>query len=254
VSSKEIEESAICAARSLAVEVVCAIEDVFPRSILVSQVHLLLHIVDEIELCGVVHSRWMFFLERFLKTLKDFVRQRAQPEASMAEGWLVQEAFVYVSHYLATMDPSMPRLWSDEENPRMHSNVPSGKGKTILMDRELRAIVNNFCILNDNDMDKWVDKWSEAKATRDRERALWKRTHGGKRAPPYPKELEKFSDLIDVEWIHKAMWKAKMEGQIITSKEWEYARGCLPKVRKEIANIYELSIVLFYMSNLIPYY
>ena len=80
VSSKEIEVLAIPAARLLAIEATCAIEDAFPRSILVSQVHLLLHLVEEIAICGVVHSRWMFFLERFLKTLKDFVRLRSQPE------------------------------------------------------------------------------------------------------------------------------------------------------------------------------
>ena len=91
-------------------DAVCAIEEAFPRSILVSQVHLLLHLVDEVAICGVVHSRCMFFLERFLKTLKDFVRLRAQSEASMAEGWIVQEAFVYVSQYLFTLDPSLPRL------------------------------------------------------------------------------------------------------------------------------------------------
>ena len=85
VSSKEIEIAAIPTARLLAVEAVCAIEDAFPRSILVSQVHLLVHLIDEIAICGIVHSRWMFFLEGFLKTLKDFVRQSAQPEASMVE-------------------------------------------------------------------------------------------------------------------------------------------------------------------------
>ena len=83
VSSKEIEVSAIPAARRLlAIEATCAIiEDAFPRSILVSQVHLFLH-REEIAICGVVHSRWMFFLERFLKTLKDFVRLRSQPEVN----------------------------------------------------------------------------------------------------------------------------------------------------------------------------
>ena len=66
--------------RDLAIEATCAVEDAFPHSILVSQVHLLLHLVEEIAICGVVHSRWMFFLERFLETLKDFVRLRSQPE------------------------------------------------------------------------------------------------------------------------------------------------------------------------------
>ena len=50
----------------------------------------------EIALCRAVHPRWMFFLERFLKTLKGFVRQRAHLEGSMAKGWLVHESFVYM--------------------------------------------------------------------------------------------------------------------------------------------------------------
>ena len=60
-----------------------------PTSILNIQVHLLVHLVDEVEIAGIVHARWMFFLERFMKTLKGFVRQGAQPEGSMAEGWMV---------------------------------------------------------------------------------------------------------------------------------------------------------------------
>ena len=80
MSSKEIKVSAIPTALLLAIEATCAIEDAFPRSILVSQVHLLLQLVEEIAICGVIDSRWMFFLERFLKTLKDFVRLRSQPE------------------------------------------------------------------------------------------------------------------------------------------------------------------------------
>ena len=43
------------------------------------QVHLLVHLVDEVKVAGVVFGRWMFFVERYMKTLKDFVRQRAQP-------------------------------------------------------------------------------------------------------------------------------------------------------------------------------
>ena len=86
ISSKEIDEHDIAVAQTLVVKAVCAIEDVFPCSILIGQVHLLIHVVEEISIYGVVHTRWMFFLERFMKTLKDFVRQWTQPEASMAEG------------------------------------------------------------------------------------------------------------------------------------------------------------------------
>ena len=97
--------------------------------------HVLVHLIDEISICGFVHSRWMFFLERFLKTLKDFVRKKAQPEASMAESLIVQEAFVCVSQYLFTLDPSLPLLWIEDDDPKKHSHVPSGKGVLHIMNR-----------------------------------------------------------------------------------------------------------------------
>jgi hypothetical protein len=37
------------------------------------QVHLLIHLVDEVELVMVVSCHWMFFLERYMKMLKGFV-------------------------------------------------------------------------------------------------------------------------------------------------------------------------------------
>lgn len=101
ISLKESKLSSINQACIMAVEAMCLIEEAFPRSILTTQLHLVVHLVDEIAICGVVHSRWMFFLERFMKTLKGFVRQKARPEGLMAEGWLVQESFVYISEYLS---------------------------------------------------------------------------------------------------------------------------------------------------------
>ncbi|MCO5598286.1 hypothetical protein L7F22_052378 [Adiantum nelumboides] len=167
----------------LVVETVCAVEYAFPRSMLVSQVHRLINVVEVIAICGVVHARWIFFLEIFLKTLKDFVRLRAQPEACMAEGWIVQKAFVYISKYLASVDPSMPRIWSDEEDARMTSHLPMGKGRHIIMEMELRWVVNNFCILNAKIMTKWVDLWTTAKSMRVQEREAWNQVDGGRRVP-----------------------------------------------------------------------
>ncbi len=148
----------------------------------------------------------------------------------MAEGWIVQEAFVYVSQYLFTIDPSLPRLKIDEEDPKKNANIPSGKGALLVMDREIQAIVNNHCLLNAPIMRKWVDMYVEVRTTREREREAWKRSHGGRRAPPFPKELAKYPELIQVGWIHNAMTRARAQGEQISPKEWEYARGCLPRV------------------------
>ena len=77
---------------------------------------MFVHLVDEIALCGTIHAHWMFFLERFMKTLKDLVRQSARLEGSMAEGcWFIQESLVYISEFLGQVDISFPQCWSNEE-------------------------------------------------------------------------------------------------------------------------------------------
>ena len=85
-------------------------------------------------------------------------------------------------------------------------------------------------MLNVDVMGKWVKMYNMGRATREEERRPWKRSHGRKRAPPCPRELSKLPELIGVEWIHNAMCKTKAQDQQITTMEWEYARGCLPKV------------------------
>jgi len=47
--------------------------------------HLLIHLSNEVELVRVVSCCWMFFLERYMKILKGFVRQ-TKHEGSMEEG------------------------------------------------------------------------------------------------------------------------------------------------------------------------
>jgi hypothetical protein len=50
-----------------------------PTSLFDSQVHLLIHLVQEVGLASPLESRYMFFIERLLKTLKGFVKQCAHP-------------------------------------------------------------------------------------------------------------------------------------------------------------------------------
>jgi hypothetical protein len=35
--------------------------------------HLLVHLVDELAICGPIHMRWMYPIEHYLKTLKGYV-------------------------------------------------------------------------------------------------------------------------------------------------------------------------------------
>ncbi|RYA67492.1 hypothetical protein DD598_28100 [Enterobacter cloacae complex sp. 2DZ2F16B1] len=111
----------------------------------------------------------MFFLERFMKTLKGFFRQKAGPEGSMAEGWLVQEFLVLTIEFLSVSDPEMPRLWSDEEDARLVGEEPQGQGVPKKMNLDMREKIMKFCILNSAPMQKWLERYEEEKERRNRE-------------------------------------------------------------------------------------
>jgi hypothetical protein len=73
------------------------LEKELPTSFMDLQVHILIHLPDEVELVGVIH--WIFFLERYMKKLKGFVRQRDRPKGSMSKACIVYESFYYASEY-----------------------------------------------------------------------------------------------------------------------------------------------------------
>ncbi|KAL8157781.1 hypothetical protein AgCh_002474 [Apium graveolens] len=68
------------------------------------------HLVREIKICGPLYVRQMYPFERFLCILKAYVRNRRHPEASIAEGYSVEETIEFCTDYLASTDPvGIPR-------------------------------------------------------------------------------------------------------------------------------------------------
>ncbi len=57
--------------------------------------HLLCHLVDELDLCGPVATRWMYPIERYMKILKICVPNMARLEGySVAKGTLEMKTLV----------------------------------------------------------------------------------------------------------------------------------------------------------------
>ena len=61
----------------------CEMHKCLPPAFFSAQEHYLIHKFEEIELCGYVYTRSMWMMERNLKSLKDFVRQRERPKGSI---------------------------------------------------------------------------------------------------------------------------------------------------------------------------
>ena len=99
ITSKEIHVASIPRWRQEIAKIVCMFEKELPMSFMDLQFHLLIHLVDEVELVGAISCRWMFFLERYMKKLKGFVRQRAEHKGSMEEEYISYEPLYYASRY-----------------------------------------------------------------------------------------------------------------------------------------------------------
>jgi hypothetical protein len=73
--------------------------------------HLTLHIVEELDICGLVHTCWMYPIERAMKVFKGYVRNGSRPEASMAEGYILDETIRFVTEYLQDFRHVRHRIW-----------------------------------------------------------------------------------------------------------------------------------------------
>ncbi|XP_060672435.1 uncharacterized protein LOC132803435 [Ziziphus jujuba] len=77
----------------------CKLERIFPPAFFDIMVHLAVHLPYEAKMAGPVHTRWMY----------PFERNKAHPEGSIAEGYVVDEALTYCSMYLHGIETQFNR-------------------------------------------------------------------------------------------------------------------------------------------------
>ncbi|XP_066361319.1 uncharacterized protein [Miscanthus floridulus] len=84
--------------------ILCKLEKIFPPAFFDVMVHLAVHLPDEALLRGPVQYGWMYPIERRLGTLKNFVRNRARPEGSIAEAYMASDTLTFCSRYMEDID------------------------------------------------------------------------------------------------------------------------------------------------------
>ncbi|XP_043807342.1 uncharacterized protein LOC122721981 [Manihot esculenta] len=155
--------------------IICKLERVFPPSFFDCMEHLPVHLAYEAWLAGPVQYRWMYPFERYLRRLKNNVRNKARVEGSICNAYLVEEATSFCAHYfepyVQTRHRKVPRNVDISENTEnyegnlsifMQSGRPIGKGRTrYLMDDEYKAaqiiyidqLRSNDPLVNDSQID-----------------------------------------------------------------------------------------------------
>lgn len=86
------------------VETLCVLEKTFMPCFFDIMIHLIVHLVEEVRLCGPVCLRWMYPFEREMKPLKGYVRNRNRPEGCIAECYMVEEAMEFCTDFLSVLN------------------------------------------------------------------------------------------------------------------------------------------------------
>ena len=131
MSDRTLQVSAIEKAQDDIIVILCKLERIFPPAFFSIMVHLTIHLPEEALNGGLVHMRWMYPFERYLGTLKHFVRNRAKPEGSIAEAYVVEEALTFCSRYLIDVNARLGRTDLEAEREltifQSHTCRPYGK-------------------------------------------------------------------------------------------------------------------------------
>ncbi|GKB83970.1 zinc finger, PHD-type containing protein [Tanacetum coccineum] len=99
ICSATLMEDDMLKAQSKVVDILCNLELIYPHAFFDIMIHLVIHLPLEALEGGPIRLWWMFPLLRFMKKLKGYVRNKAKPKGSIAEGYVAEEALTFSSHY-----------------------------------------------------------------------------------------------------------------------------------------------------------
>ncbi|GKC02977.1 hypothetical protein Tco_0994587 [Tanacetum coccineum] len=86
-------------AQSKVINILCNLELIYPPAFFDIMIHLVIHLPLEAIFDGPIRPRWMYPFERYMKKLKNYVRNKAKLEGLIAEGYVAKEALTFSSYY-----------------------------------------------------------------------------------------------------------------------------------------------------------
>jgi len=108
----------------------CMLEKEFPPTFLNVMTHLLVHLVQQLFICGPVHCRWMYPIGKYMKTLKDYVRTYAHSKGSIVEGYRMEDTLDFYTEYIKQYKGFTQRVWDALKDATMNDEVlPSHSSK-----------------------------------------------------------------------------------------------------------------------------
>ncbi|XP_019166811.1 PREDICTED: uncharacterized protein LOC109162589 [Ipomoea nil] len=133
----------------------CQFEMYFPPSFFDIMVHLIVHLVREIKMCGPVLLRCIYSFERFMRILKGYVKNQIRPEGSIIESYVAEEVIEFCTDYLANFESiGVPKS--------RHEGKLTGKGtigqKVDSARAEMRDKAHLLVLLHESEVHPYLDE------------------------------------------------------------------------------------------------
>ncbi|XP_071940578.1 uncharacterized protein [Coffea arabica] len=148
--------------------ILCDLEKCFPPTFFDVMVHLTIHLATEVKLGGPVYYRWIYPVERYLGTLKSYVRNKSRPEGSIAQGYLAEECINFFSLYLA--DYVETKFNRPSRNEEVHKEIeegldiffesghPLGRGKPTVFDAHILSKAHQYILFNCDAVTPYIEQ------------------------------------------------------------------------------------------------
>ena len=124
----------------------CLLEITFPPTFFDVMTHLPLHLVDELIILGLLQAKWMYPVERTMMTLKNHVKNRAFPKASIAYGYLLDETMEFVTSYMHGFDVVRWHVWDADPEDCEEFKVLEGAPIDIKLTRTKCDAIHGYVL------------------------------------------------------------------------------------------------------------
>ena len=154
ICSKVIDPSQLDNLEIEAAIIFCELEMYFPPSFFDIMIHLIVHLVCEIRLCGPIYLHWMYPVKRFMKVLKGYTKKQYRPEASIVERYVAEEPIEFCSVYISNTEPvGLPQSH--------HHSMTQGRGtrrfNVVTMDRKRLSQAHLHVLNNTIEVMPYID-------------------------------------------------------------------------------------------------
>ena len=151
--SKVVEPDTLDLLQKELVITLCLLEQYFLPIFFDIMIHLRVHLIDQVKLCGPIYLLWMYPFERDMKNLKGYVRSRKHPEGCIAENYIAEESLQFCAEYISNCQTiGISRNYLHD----FMIEKPLGGSNTKLIDASTLAQAHLCVLLNTIEIEPYI--------------------------------------------------------------------------------------------------